>query len=180
MIGVFEGFGDPKVHDFGEEAALGGGKEDIGGFEIAVDDPFVVGVSHSVQDREEDILEFGKRQRAIVGIEESVEVLAFHPIHRHPQKRRIVDQFKDANDPRMLKLELDFGLFSKAFDRIFLGDEIFVQKLDRDCGFKFSVSGLENGRLSSASDFFLDQIVADDFSFERLKGKHEADPFQRK
>lgn len=50
-FGIVEKFGDPEVEDFGDKSFFTAFEEDIGGFEIAVDNALTMGVMDDFEDR---------------------------------------------------------------------------------------------------------------------------------
>lgn len=65
---VIEGLGDAEVDDLGAWGALVKGDEDVGGFDVAVDDAFLVGVLDGVADLEEESETFGHGETVAVAV----------------------------------------------------------------------------------------------------------------
>ncbi len=51
---MVSGFGDTEVDDFGDELAVLDADEDVGRFDVAMDDAFLVGMLESVADGNEE------------------------------------------------------------------------------------------------------------------------------
>jgi hypothetical protein len=100
-VGVAHRLGDPEVDDLGERRARLLGDEDVGGLEVAVDDPLLMRVLHGVADRGHEPHPLGHPQPALVapaGDRDAVDVL-----HRHPRSAGLGGAgIEHAGDPGVL------------------------------------------------------------------------------
>jgi len=141
FVDVVHHLGDPKVHHFGDNAALCLCKQQVPGLEIAVDHTLAVGVVHPFEQRADD------RHKKVGGGWKGLiaqplrQRQAFDPIHHKAQKALLFDEIQHTHDVRMLQAELDLRFHPKAVLHHFLFHEVAKDQFDGDGSVELDVLG---------------------------------------
>ena len=109
------GFGEAEVEDFG---LAGVGDEDVGGFQIAVDDALGVGVVDGVGDEGDEGEAFAKGEvfRLGVGVEREAVDELHGEVGLETEGRVLSSGVEDGGDIGMLEKSEDFGFEVEAFE----------------------------------------------------------------
>lgn len=160
-FGVVEKFGDAEVKDFGDGLSFAVFDEDVGGFEVAVDDALAVGVVDDFKDWEKQGFEVGESEASAMLFGVGREVESINPIHDDAEDALLIDQVETTDKMGMTQSELELGFAMKA-SAFFGGLTVFLEEnFDRDgLGHVDVFSSVHKGH-PSAPDAFKESVLSD-------------------
>jgi hypothetical protein len=147
FVGAFDGFGEAEVEDF--DLAVGG-EEDVGGFEVSMDDALVVGGFEGFGDLEGDVGYFGWREGAVEG-------LAIDEFHDDG----VLFEAEDGGDIGVVDGGEGLGFALEAGEVFGIEGEGFGEDLDGDFAIEFTVAGFVDFAHAAGAYLGQDFVVAD-------------------
>lgn len=136
------------------------GDEDVGGFDVPMNDVARVGGGESGGDLHEEVKGFAKWERA--GVQVLREGLTV--VISHDDEELAIGSFVDAvndADIRMVESRSGAGFAEETFAIRIVGEKIVRKKLQRDGSFQLQVERLVNDAHTAGAEFFQNAIVGD-------------------
>ena len=148
--------GEAEVEDFG---LAGGGDEDVGGFDVAVEDAFAMGGFEGVGELSADFHEAG--ERGWMARVEAVERLAVEQLHDEEGLAVGLVDFVDGADAGVVECGGDAGFAVEALESGRIGSGGAGDEFEGDVAAEALVFGFVDHTHATRSDAAQDGVVAD-------------------
>jgi len=133
--------------------------QDVGRFEVAVQDAVLVGIMHGLGDAADVSGGLARRQRTAA--DEAGQILAFDIIHREERLALDVADFVDGDDVGVPQAGGGLGLAMEAFNSLPAGERAQQEHLHGDDPVQADLAGAVNNPHPAVGDLFQQFIVAE-------------------
>lgn len=150
--------GEAKVDQFDLTVA---GDEDVGGFEIAVQDAFAVGVCKSIKGLSKD-RDGGLGAESLATPKHGVDVASVDELHHHKQAISFVEEIVQGDEVGVIQSSHRTGFLDEALAKTGITFEIRRERFDGDGLTGEDVGGLKDLSHAAFAYLFLEDVVLSD------------------